>query len=94
MPFRLRLFAPVLLVAASALAVLPAKAGASIRDQLINHYCSQAMAEEFTKSGKTPPAGMVAFTCGCVVQQVDAKVSIDEAKTVCKQQAIQKYGAI
>jgi hypothetical protein len=86
--------APVLLAVASVLAVLPARSEPSLRDQLITHYCSQAMAADFAKAGKTPPAGMVAFTCGCVLQQVDAQVSIDQAKTVCKQKAIQKYGAL
>jgi hypothetical protein len=65
-----------------------------MRDQMIHHFCSQAMAAELAKAGKTPPAGMVPFTCNCVVQQVDSGASVDQAKTVCKQQALQKYGTV
>jgi len=65
--------------------------GANMKDQLIFGYCSRAMAADLDKAGKTPPAGMVDNTCGCVVQQINARASIDQAKAICQAQAQQKY---
>jgi hypothetical protein len=65
--------------------------GANMKDQMIFGFCSRAMSADLGKAGKTPPAGMVDHTCGCVVQQINARASIDQAKTICQAQAQQKY---
>jgi len=65
--------------------------GANMKDQMILGFCSRAMAADLDKAGKKPPAGMVDYTCGCVVQQINARASIDQAKTICQAQAQQKY---
>jgi hypothetical protein len=65
--------------------------GANMKDQMIFRYCSQAIHHDLDKAGKKPPAGMVDHTCGCVVQQINARASIDQAKTICQAQAQQKY---
>lgn len=70
----------------------PAQVGANMKDQMIFGYCSRAMTADLGKAGKTAPAGMVDQTCGCVVQQINARASIDQAKTICQAQAQQKYG--
>lgn len=62
-----------------------------MKDQLIFHYCGKAMAADFEKAGKTPPAGMVTYTCGCVVQQINRRASIAQAKAICQAQAQKKY---
>jgi hypothetical protein len=62
-----------------------------MQDALINHYCTQAMNTDFAKAGKTPPAGMVAYTCNCVIQQVNSRATIDQAKAICQQQATAKF---
>jgi hypothetical protein len=49
------------------------------------------MNADFAKAGKTPPAGMVAYTCNCVIQQVSARATIDQAKAICQQQATAKF---
>jgi D-alanyl-D-alanine carboxypeptidase len=77
---------------ASAASSLAAPAQASMIDQIIFKKCSQAMADDFQKAGKTPPDGMVADTCNCVVEQVGKRQSIEQAKTFCSKQSIQKYG--
>ena len=77
--------------AACLLAGSSAWAGNNMRDQLIQHYCLQAVNAEMAASGKPAPAGMPEFTCNCVVQQVDARASIPQAQATCKDQAIQKY---
>jgi hypothetical protein len=64
---------------------------ANMKDQMIYRFCSKAMAADFSKAGKQPPHGMVADTCGCVVQQIHARASIDQAKTICQAEARQKY---
>jgi hypothetical protein len=99
---RLLTLSPSLLLSATAVLgataglglAAPAAAAASMRDQMIHQFCSKAMAAELAQAGKTPPAGMVPFTCTCVVQQVDSGASVDQAKTVCKQQTLQKYGSL
>ncbi|MFM7651810.1 MAG: hypothetical protein ACKO5M_02625 [Vulcanococcus sp.] len=91
---------PVLrmLLLASAAAVMPLlalrPAAANMMDQIILGKCSQAMKDDFTKAGKTPPAGMVDSTCSCVVAQMKKRQSIDQAKTTCTNQALQQYGKI
>ena len=77
---------------ASAASSLAAPAQASMIDQIIFKKCSQAMADDFQKAGKTPPDGMVADTCNCVVEQVGKRQTIEQAKTFCSKQSIQKYG--
>ena len=86
-------FAGVLgFAAASSLMVTVGAARASMIDQIIFNKCSSAMREDFQKAGKTPPDGMVADTCNCVVAQMKKRQSIEEAKTFCSQQSLQKYG--
>jgi hypothetical protein len=80
-------------IAVAAVAVIAAvPAHASMIDQIIFNKCSSAMREDFQKAGKTPPDGMVADTCNCVVQQVGKRQSIEQAKTFCTKQSLEKYG--
>jgi hypothetical protein len=72
-------------------AAAPAQVRGNMKDQLIFHYCSKAMKADFKKAGTTPPEGIVAFTCGCVVQKINARASIEQAKAICKAEALQKY---
>jgi hypothetical protein len=80
------------LLAAAVVAGLAAPAQASMIDQIILNKCSAAMREDFQKAGKTPPDGMVADTCNCVVEQVKNRQSIEQAKTFCTKQSLEKYG--
>ncbi|MCP9858248.1 MULTISPECIES: hypothetical protein [unclassified Cyanobium] len=75
------------------LACLPARAQGlnNMRDQLIIHYCTQAVNADFAKAGKPVPAGLARDTCTCVAQQVNARASIAQAETICKQQAMSRY---
>ena len=68
-----------------------AQVGNNMKDQMIFHYCSKALDGELSKAGKTAPSGMVSYTCGCVVQQMDARASLDQAKAICQANAMQKY---
>jgi D-alanyl-D-alanine carboxypeptidase len=77
---------------ASAASSLTAPAQASMIDQIIFNKCSEAMADDFQKAGKTPPDGMVADTCNCVVEQVGKRQTIERAKTFCSNQSLQNYG--
>ena len=87
---------PVLLCLAGSallLAGLPARAQGlnNMRDQLIIHYCTLAVNADFTKAGKTVPAGLAKDTCTCVAEQVNARATIPQAEAICKQQALGKY---
>ncbi|MCP9806337.1 hypothetical protein KBY71_07380 [Cyanobium sp. T1B-Tous] len=60
--------------------------------QIIVGKCSQAMQDDFKKAGKTPPAGMVNDTCGCIADGMLKKgQSLDQAKTICVKQTTAKY---
>jgi len=82
-----------LLAAASCIlgVAIPGAQAQSMQDDLINHYCAQAMNADFAKAGTTPPAGMIPFTCNCVIQQVNARATIAQAKAICQPQAKAKY---
>jgi len=82
-------------LAALGLALLPrsgdAQVGSNMKDQMIFHFCNRAMTADLEQAGKTPPSGMVEQACGCVVQQINGRASIDQAKAICQTQAQQKY---
>lgn len=79
-----------LLVASAVLVAAPAHA--NMVQQIIVGKCSRAMQDDFKKAGKTPPAGMVDDTCGCIADGMLKKgQSLDQAKTVCVNQATAKY---
>ena len=92
MPLSSLLRSTASLLAAAVVAGLAAPAQASMIDQIILNKCSAAMREDFQKAGKTPPDGMVADTCNCVVEQVKNRQSIEQAKTFCSKQSLEKYG--
>ncbi len=75
------------------LACLPARAQGlnNMRDQLIIHYCTLAVNADFAKAGKSVPAGLAKDTCTCVAKQVNARATIAQAETICKQQAMSQY---
>lgn len=59
--------------------------------QIIVGKCSSAMQDDFKKAGKTPPAGMVAETCGCIADNYGKGQSMEQAKASCVQQSTAKY---
>jgi len=84
------MFRPSLLLVCAALFAAPAHA--NMMQQIIVGKCSQAMQDDFKKAGKTPPAGMVNDTCGCIADGMLKKgQSLDQAKTTCVQQSTAKY---
>jgi hypothetical protein len=79
------------LVLASAVLVA-APAQANMVQQIVIGRCSSAMQDEFRKAGKTPPAGMVNETCGCIADgMLRRRQSLDQAKAVCVKQTTAKF---
>jgi hypothetical protein len=78
------------LVLASA-AFFAAPAQANMVKQIIVSKCSTAMQDDFKKAGKTPPAGMVSETCGCIADGYSKGQSLDKAKATCVKQSTAKY---
>ena len=62
-----------------------------MKDQMIEHFCLSAVNKEFQQTGKPAPAGMAAYTCSCVVEQINARATIDQAKATCRQRALAKF---
>ncbi|PZV21939.1 MAG: hypothetical protein DCF18_10890 [Cyanobium sp.] len=80
-------------ISCGTLACFPCGAHAqNMEDDLIMHYRTNAVNAEVALSGKPAPAGLATYTCTCVVDQVHQRVSISNAKTICKQQAATKFG--
>jgi hypothetical protein len=87
---------PVLLCLAGSallLASLPARAKGlnNMRSQLIIHYCTLAVNADFAKAGKPVPAGLAKDICTCVAEQVNARATIPQAETICKEKTMDKY---
>jgi hypothetical protein len=62
-------------------------------EQIITSKCAEAMQADFKKAGKTPPAGMVEETCSCVADgMLEKRQSLEQAKSLCVEQATVKYG--
>ncbi len=79
-----------LLSAAAALIALVAPTAVksqSMFDHMVVKKYTAAMQADFDKAGKTPPAGLIQQTCGCVAQQLDSTHNLEMAKTICTQQA-------
>ena len=72
-------------------AFFTAPAHANMVKQIIVGKCSSAMQDDFKKAGKTPPAGMVGETCGCIADGYSKGQSLDQAKDVCVKQTTAKY---
>ena len=72
-------------------AFFAAPAHANMIKQIIVGKCSSAMQDDFKKAGKTPPAGMVEETCGCIADGYGKGQSLDQAKDVCVKQTTAKY---
>ena len=52
----------------AAMTLAPTAQAQTFRDNVINQRYTKTATEEFAKLAKTPPAGFIPFTCGCVVQ--------------------------
>ncbi len=85
MPARLAIFALLTLAGA-----LPARA--DMINQIILSNCVNAVNAEFREYGRQPPAGMVDYTCDCVVQQIRRGSSISAASATCKNLAMTRFG--
>ena len=68
-----------------------AQAGDNMRDQLIVYFCSRAIRADFRKAGKTAPEQLVQDSCNCVVQQINRRATIDQAKAICRADAQKRF---
>jgi hypothetical protein len=76
----------------AAMGMAPMAIAQSFRDTMINQRCTKATTDNFAKLAKAAPAGFIPFTCSCVVQEINAQVPVEMARTSCKAQAIAKFG--
>jgi hypothetical protein len=68
-----------------------APAHANMVKQIMVGRCSGAMQDDFNKAAKTPPAGMVEETCGCIADGYGKGQSMDMVKAICVKQSTAKY---
>ena len=69
----------------------PRFAWAEGADDLITKFCLASFNAAMTSAGKSPPAGMGAFTCKCFLNEVKQGGSIEASQTTCKEQAASRY---
>ena len=58
---------------------------------IVKAVCLSAFENEMTQSGKTPPAGMADFACGCVADRIGSGSSLDTARSDCRQATARRY---
>ena len=87
--FPIHVLRSCLLLATAVFFAAPAQA--NMVKQIIIGKCSTAMQDDFKKAGKTPPAGMVNETCGCIADGYSKGQSLDKAKATCVKQSTAKY---
>jgi len=85
-----------LLILASATAtvlgpVTPAAHAAEGFGEIVRAFCLSAFETEMEQAGKTPPAGMADYACGCMAGKLRAGTSIDTARAACRQETSQRY---
>ena len=79
------------LISLAGLAALP-PARAGMVENMILSKCSEAMAADFQKSGKTAPPGAISDTCNCVLTRWQQKFGLNTAIQTCSADATTKYG--
>ncbi len=58
---------------------------------IVKAFCLSAFESEMSQSGKTPPAGMADFACGCVADRIGNGSSLDSARSDCRQATARRY---
>jgi hypothetical protein len=75
------------LALATAATMTPAGPGVHAQGMgaIVRSFCLSAFEAELARSGKTAPAGMADYACGCVADRMESGSSLDEARTSCRQ---------
>jgi len=58
---------------------------------IVKAFCLSAFENEMAQSGKTPPAGMANYACGCVADRIGSGSTIETARSDCRQATAQRY---
>lgn len=77
--------------AASLGTVTPAAHAAEGFGEIVRAFCLSAFETEMEQAGKTPPAGMANYACGCMAGRLRAGSSIDTARAACRQETSKRY---
>jgi phosphoribosylformylglycinamidine (FGAM) synthase-like enzyme len=59
--------------------------------EIVKAFCLSAFESEMIQSGKTPPAGMANFACGCVADRIGSGSTIASARSDCRQATARRY---
>jgi hypothetical protein len=85
----------LLILASATAAVLgpmpPAAHAAEGFGEIVRAFCLSAFETEMEQAGKTPPAGMADYACGCMAGKLRAGTSIDTARAACRQETSKRY---
>jgi hypothetical protein len=71
--------------------VTPAAHAAEGFGEIVRAFCLSAFETEMEQAGKTPPAGMANYACGCMAGRLRAGSSIDTARATCRQETSKRY---
>jgi len=84
-----------LVLASAAASILapgpPAAHAAEGFGEIVRAFCLSAFETEMEQAGKTPPAGMADYACGCMAGKLRAGSSINTARAACRQETSRRY---
>ena len=60
-------------------------------EKIISRICISQFKQEMKEANKRPPKGMDSFTCKCFLENINKGISIDLAKTTCKEKATKQF---
>lgn len=58
---------------------------------VVQSYCLMAVEQEMAQSGRDAPAGMAAYACRCVLDQISQGTSIESARDSCRASTVRRY---
>jgi len=70
---------------------LPARAGVEGIGGIVRTFCLSAFENEMAQAGKSAPAGMADYACGCVADRITNGNSLEMARSTCREATARRY---
>ncbi len=79
------------MVAAALVAGAPPARSAEEIGEIVKAFCRSAFASEMAQAGKPMAPGMADYACGCMADQIRGGVSLDGARSSCREATARRY---
>ena len=67
------------------------KVKANEHKEFLTKMCHITFNSEMDIAGKTPPKGMMDFTCNCFIDKISSNFSVESARIKCKEDASLRF---